>query len=215
MDTQDQLAAPAAIRAKAGQRVLQALQVQRIRNLQHQFCRADIGDGAFQRRHGPRQHLHLVALRLDLHLHDHVLTRLQMFAAGFQHAREDHRLVKPGRVRGADEGEAVALRRFLLLPRGHGAGDIGHQRARGRSGLDLSQRRDLDPAQGRQIIVDGMARQIEADGLMFLPQPLRWQPDLRQNRARRRQILAPPEQRGLVRGRLIVARPGKGDQPVE
>ena len=134
---------------------------------------------------------HVFALQLCAKLQQHGCARLQHVAILREAFGEQHRLEMPGRIGQAEDAHLVAGLGAPLHARDHGRRDL----ARGRAGLhragELRPGLHAQPLQRRRIVVERMARQEEADRIVFLLQLLLRQPRLDRGQDQRRRVGVP------------------------
>ena len=129
----------------------------------------------------------VLALQFGAELQQHRGARLQHVAVLREPFGKQHRLEMSGRIRQAHDAHLVAGLGAPFHPRHHG----GRHLAGGRAGLHgagkLRPRLHPQPLQRDGVVVERMAGQEEADGVVFAAQPLGRQPrlDLRQHDGRR------------------------------
>ena len=139
----------------------------------------------------------VIAIAPRVHRHQHRRARVQKPARGRQHFREHRHLEHARRVRHLHEGETVAPRRGALLLGDHRAGEA-------RAG-DIATRRtrkkihpfgDLQALERLGVGIEGMGREVKADGLELVTQSLYDRPvgDVGQGFGMERKIVIDGEQ---------------------
>ena len=146
---------------------------------------------------GLGEELELVAFERRLDGQDDAAAGLEVVAGGVEDVGEHPHLVEAGGVGEAHEGEAGAAGGLALVERGDGAGDLGDGGG-GAGGLaeELGVGQHALAAERAGVVVERVAGEVEADGLVLLRQPLHRRPVVGLRQARGGQGVRSPRRRG-------------------
>ena len=176
----------------------------RLRPIQpYPHARPGVARGLLQRHAIRRRHPQAVAFQPQVHAYQHCHPRLQDVAGAVQHFAEECHLVAAAAVGQPYPGHAAAGAGRAFLAADHAAGHLDPRCARQPGGLHPVRGHHAQPLQQGAVAVQRMRRQVKADGIGLVAQPLHAGPVRGGRQAQGLRLGAAAEQAGLA-GRSLL-----------
>ena len=150
-------------------------------------------------------HAHFLALQLGADLQQHGVAGLQEIAELRQPLGENHRFEMTGRVGKPDDAHFRARFNAPLGARNHGGGEPPGRAARAHRARKIRPLLHAKPLERGLVIVERMAGEEKADGVIFALQALRREPRRRLRNVNRRAYTSGAEELRLARSRVRAA----------